>query len=354
MSTRIRTALVSLLAIALLAWFLRSANLAAVGMQIRHARIDLLVVALIFVAVTYVVRTIRWQYLLQPIGPTRFSNAFRTTVIGFAAMGLLPARAGDVLRPYLLARREGLSATSTFATIVMERVLDLVAVLSLLALYVWVLGGRDILPPQLLRPIELSTAAGAAASVVMMAAMWTLATHPERVARFVLRSERVLPHRVAHALSELARTFSHGFAVAREPRALVLALLWSFPVWLAIAMDAWVVSEAFGIHMPFAGSFLVQALLVIGVAVPTPGAVGSFHEAYRIAVTTFFHAPNDAAIGAAIVLHAASFIPVVTLGIIFMIRDGLSITGLQRLAGVARREERAEGNEVPVLRPSGR
>ena len=53
-----------------------------------------------------------------------------------------------------------------------------------------------------------------------------------------------------------------------------------------------------------------MALLVIGVAVPTPGAVGGFHEAFRIGVTTFFGAPNDAAVGAAIVLHAFSFVPV--------------------------------------------
>ena len=58
-------------------------------------------------------------------------------MIGFAALGVLPARAGDVLRPYLLARQERLSVTATMATIVIERVLDLVAVLLLLAVYVF-------------------------------------------------------------------------------------------------------------------------------------------------------------------------------------------------------------------------
>ena len=63
-------------------------------------------------------------------------------MIGFAALGVLPARAGDVLRPYLLARQEGLSTSATFATIVMERVLDLIAVLSLLVFYVWGVSDR--------------------------------------------------------------------------------------------------------------------------------------------------------------------------------------------------------------------
>jgi uncharacterized protein (TIRG00374 family) len=134
-------------------------------------------------------------------------------------------------------------------------------------------------------------------------------------------------------------------------------MLWSFPLWLAIAAEAWAVTVAFGIDMPFAGTFLLQALLVIGVAVPTPGGVGSYHEAYRIGVTTFFGAPNDRAVAAAIVTHAISFVPVVLLGVIFMAQDGLSVRGLKDLAGAARRKDEKEGahtDEVPVLRPSGR
>ena len=341
MSTRFRTALIFLLAIALFAWFLRGADMSAVFEQVRRARPELLLLSLAPVAVTYVSRTIRWQYLLEPLGTARFAPAFRATVIGFAAMALLPARLGDVLRPYLLARSEGFSATSTFATVVMERVLDLVTVLALLATYVLLLGGRETLPAQLLRPVEVSAALAATAAAVLMGAAWTLATHPERIARLVLRSERVLPARVAHSLSRLAATFSQGFAVAREARALSLALLWSIPVWVGIAVHAWLVTTAFGIAMPLAGAFLLQSLLVIGVAMPTPGGVGGYHAMYRLGVTAFFGASNDAAVGAAILAHASSLLPVVVLGSIFMIQDGLNLTGLQQLAGAARREEGA-------------
>lgn len=341
MGHRIRTALVVALAIALFAWFLRGVNLAEVGGQIQRARVNLLALSFVFLGVTYLARTMRWQYLLEPIGHAQFRNAFRSTVIGFAAIALLPARVGDVLRPYLLARKEGFSAASTFATIVMERVLDLVTVLVLLALYVLVLGGRETLPPRLLGPVQASAAVAAVAALLLLAVAWTLATHPERVGRFVLRSGRVLPPRLAHALSTLARTFSEGFAVAREARALALAMAWSFPVWLGIATHAWLVVHAFDIRMPYPGAFLLQALLVIGVAMPTPGGIGGYHAMFRLGVTTFFGAPNDAAVGAAIVAHALSFIPVVALGIVFMLQDGLSLTGLQRLAGVARQEESA-------------
>jgi hypothetical protein len=103
---RTRTALVSLLAIALLAWFLRHANLADVGAQVRRARVDYLLYSVFFVAVTYWVRAWRWQFLLAPLGRPGSVPRFRTTVIGFAA---LSSAAGARRRPAsaLSARAEG-------------------------------------------------------------------------------------------------------------------------------------------------------------------------------------------------------------------------------------------------------
>ena len=68
------------------------------------------------------------------------------------------------------------------------------------------------------------------------------------------------------------------------------------------------------------------ALLVIGVAVPPPGAVGGFHYFYRLGVTAFYGAANDRAVGAAIVLHAVSFVPVALAGLLFLAQEGLSLT----------------------------
>ncbi len=353
----LRTAFVSLLALALVAWFLRHANIADVWTEVRQARIDLLILGFIFVVATYWARAVRWRYLLAPVGHTRFRTVLRTTVIGFAALAILPSRVGDVLRPYLLARREGLSTSATFATVIIERVLDLIAVLALLAIYVWGFTGDRPLPDRLINPVKFSATVAAAASAILMTIMWVLATHPERIGKLASAASRVLPERLSHRVGHLASKFSSGFAATREPRALFLAIVWSFPLWLAIAAEAWAVTVAFGIDMPFAGTFLLQALLVIGVAVPTPGGVGSFHEAYRIGVTTFFGAPNDRAVAAAIVTHAISFVPVVLLGVIFMAQDGLSVSGLKDLAGAARQKDEKEGahaDEVPVLRPSGR
>jgi glycosyltransferase 2 family protein len=355
-TNRVRTASVSILAIALLAWFLRDANLADVWMHVRAARLDLLLLAIVFIAATLWVRTIRWRYLLAPIGQTRFRTVFRAGVIGFAALAILPARVGDILRPYLVAKQDGLPVSATFATIVMERVLDLIAVLALMALYVWGFADTSTWKPQLLGPIEISAAVGGVASIALLVLMWTLATHPERIGTLVHSTDRFLPAKIAARLGQWASTFSSGFAVARNPRGLFLSLFWSFPLWVLIAAETWAVTKAFGIVMPFAGTFLLQAMLVVGVAVPTPGGVGSYHEAYRIGVTTFFNAPNDRAVAAAIVVHFLAFIPILLLGIVFMAQDGLSVGRLQELAVTPPTDDKEtmQSDEVPILRPSRR
>ena len=333
-----RTALVSLLTAGLLVWFLRHANLADVWQQVQRARMDLLGLAFVIVLSTYWARAVRWRYLLSPIGPTRFRTVFRATVIGFAALGLLPARAGDVLRPYLVSRQEGLSLSATFATIVIERVLDLIAVLSLLAVYLAVAADVSSMSAALLRSVVVSASMAGLLAVLLAAVLWLIAAHPERIGGLVQTADRVLPHAVAKRLAKMAQSFSGGLAVARRPRELWAAVVWSFGIWILHAAEVWVATLAFGMSLPFAGSFLLQALLVIGVAVPTPGGVGSYHEAYRFGMTTFFGASNANAIAAAIVVHAISFVPVMLAGLVFMAQDGLSIGRLKEMARSAPQE----------------
>jgi uncharacterized protein (TIRG00374 family) len=327
----IRTVIVVGLAVGLLAVFLRNADLSRVWASVAAARTDFLLLAVVVTCITFVVRAERWQYLLGPLGPTRFSTVFRTTVIGFAASAVLPARAGEVIRPYLLARREGLSATAAFATIIVERILDLVAVLLLMAAFlIWFDPGLEARDSAVFQAIRFGGLVMAPIAVGTLLMMFFMAGHPERLHAWLLRAEAVLPKRLAAMIARFAQTFAEGFAVVRSPGRLVAALAWSLVLWVAIAGGIWAVSVAFGIAMPFTGAWLMLAPMVVGVAVPTPGGVGGFHEAYRIGATSFFGADNDIAVGAAIVLHAISVGPVIVAGLLFIVQDGLKLGGMAR------------------------
>jgi len=333
MPSRVRTVLILLLTVGLLGYFLRNADMAQVWAEIRRARPGLLAGAVLITGLTYVLRAVRWQYVLAPLGETHFSNAFRATVIGFAASFLLPARAGEVIRPLLLARREGLPATATFATIILERLMDMVTVLLLFAVFVLTADPATMSAhPAHLARVKAGGLLAAAVAVVALAVAFMAAGHPERLGRWALRIERVLPAKLARMVATFVESFTQGLGVMRQPRRLLVSLGLSIPLWLSIAAGIWLTSLAFHITLPYVGSFLVMTILVVGVAMPTPGAVGGFHAAYQIGVQSFFGAPDDRAIGAAIVLHAVSFLPVTLLGLFFMARDGLSLSRAQALA----------------------
>lgn len=333
MRRRVRTVLILLLTLGLLAFFLRGADMAGVWAETRRADPRLLLLGLLVTAGTYVARAWRWQSMLAPLGPTRFGVALRTTIIGFAASAVLPARAGEVLRPYLLARREGLNATAAFATIIIERLIDLATVLVLFGLFVILTPAESVdAAPSQLAHVKFWGGLAAAGALGGFALLFVLAGHPERLGRIALRIERVLPAKLAAVVARLVETFAQGLAVMRVPMRLLESIVLSFPVWLLIALQIWLVSQAFHITFPFSGTFLVVLFLVVGVAVPTPGQIGGFHAAYQIAVTTFFAVPADRAVGAALVLHAMSFVPVLVAGLVLMAREGLTFSGARALA----------------------
>ena len=329
-----RTLLVVLLTVGLLWWFIRSLDFAEVWRAIRSANAGLIVAAILVTLVTYLFRAWRWQALLAPLGHARFRQSFRMTVIGFAANFMLPGRVGEVLRPYLLARSEGFNAAAAFATIIVERILDLASVLSLFAWFL-LFGGVDVG-----RDLKITGAVSAAVAMAGLAALAIGAGHPERLGNLTARITRRLPARTAEALTGFVRNLALGLAVTRRPGPLVLSFLLSVALWMSISVSIWLTALAFGLTFTFTGSFLVVTFLMVGVSLPTPAGLGGFQAMFLWAVTGFFGASTDVAGACAIVLHAVTTLPVCLLGLIFMAQDGLTLAGLRRMKSAA---EAAEG-----------
>jgi len=340
--SHLRTIVVVAVAAALIVLFLHNVDLQRVAADIVRARPEWLALSLASMFVNLAIRSLRWRYLLEPLGPTSFASAFRATAVGFAASSVLPARAGEVIRPYFLARQARqdagtrVTATGAFATIILERLLDVITVATLVAAYVFVFG-RDLgrTNPGLFAALKWAGGTAGAGALAVLVVLFFLAGHPERVGRFMQRLERAGPSALAGMIAKIAETFVRGLGAVRRPMRLLVALGWSFPLWLTIATGIWAVSQAFDFAIPFTGSFVLVALLVIGVTVPTPGAIGGFHEAFRVGATLVYGAPDEAAVGAAIVLHAFSIGPALVLGLIFAAQEGLNLGGMRRIADQA-------------------
>jgi len=333
MPSRARTLVVIVVAAALVVVFLHNVDLWGVGREIMQAKPEWLAVSLVTMVVNLAVRAIRWQYLLEPLGAVPFGAAFRATAVGFAASTVLPARAGEVIRPYFLARQGSMSATGAFATVILERLLDVVTVLGLLASFVFFFG-RDLAEanPVVFTRVKLAGATAGAAAFLALVVLFVLAGDPARLGRTMTRLEQVLPSKLAGLIARIAEKFAKGLGAIRRPSRLLGALAWSVPLWLSIAVGIWAVAVAFRLGVPFTGSFLLLGVLSLGVAVPTPGAVGGFHEAFKLGVTTFYGVPDARAVGAAIVLHALSVGPSLLFGLYFAAQAGLNLSRMRELA----------------------
>jgi uncharacterized protein (TIRG00374 family) len=333
----LHTLLIALLTVLLMALFLRGMDWREAWQKTREANLAWLAAAILVTLQTYVIRSWRWVVLLRPIGRASFRTSFRTTVIGFAASAILPARIGEVLRPYLLARRERLNAASCFATIIVERLLDLVMVVLLFAI---ALATASI---DVGSQVRVAGGIAAVASVLGLVILCVLAGHPERLGVWTERLARRLPGRARQALGQFVRMFAEGLSVLRSPGHLAFALFWTLPLWLSIALGILFTFWSFGISMSLAGSFIVVGYLTVGVAAPTPGGAGGFEVMCKLALTQFFAVSASAAGAAAIVLHLVSFVPVTLLGLLFLWQDGLT---LGRLRGMRNEAEAAEQEEV--------
>ncbi len=332
MRKHLRTAIVGLLGVGLMVFVLRGADLDRVADAVLGARLDLLGLAGLAMVVTYLARAVRWCHLLEPLGRVHLGVTLRATVIGFAATAILPGRIGEVLRPYVLARHERLSVSAAIGTVVLERLLDLAVILAIFGFSVIVYefppGVEDggLLPALYFGAV---VATGFALGTLGLAC--AAATSPATVGRGVARLTAILPDRLSRRMAQLSYRFSEGLGVMRRPGPLVGATVWTLVVWLSIAAGLWLVSVAFGVEMSPAGAGIVLVLVVIGVAVPTPAGVGGYHAAFQVGATTLFAASTESAVGAGLVAHVISFLPVTIVGVVLMAYEGVHLAGIEDL-----------------------
>src|SRR5262245_49938680 len=343
MSVRARRLVLSaLLGAALLYIFFKGMDWPAVGQAFRRADPVHMAGVVLVTVIVYLLRAWRWGYLLRPLAAVPFPRLFSTTVLGFAA-GLAVPRAGEVLRPYLVARHHSLRTSAAFATIILERLVDLITVLLLFFLYLYAL---PMPATQLQGPaLGVIKAAGALAGLAALTVLVLLVALHVWAGRALAILDKVvfrLPRRVAEAVSHGLYNFAEGLAVLQAPGKHLLAIAGQvLLLWCTICLGIHWTNMAFGLTLPYHTSFLIVGFLTVGVAVPTPGMVGGFHLAYQQALAQF-GIDTATASAAGIACHALSNLPVLVLGLVFLWREGLTIGGVARIAEEGGKEDRQQ------------
>ena len=322
---RWRLAAGALVAAALLFLFFRGVDFGDLRSALRSARPAYLVGVALVTIVTYATRAWRWGYLLRPLARLPFIDLFSATAVGFMT-GLVIPRAGEVVRPFLIGRRHGVAVSAAFASIILERLVDLITVLLLFAAYLYVLPMPEA---QTRGPLlDVLKAAGAFAALAAFAVLAVLLAFRLRGEKAMVLIDRLLsplPARMSAAVSKFFRAFGDGLAVLQAPAVHLLAIFaQSLLLWLSIDLTMYLNNRAFGLNLPFHSTFLLIGFLTVGVAVPTPGMVGGFHESYLLALTQAYGVDKGTAAAAGLTGHALTNLPVLVMGLLFLGRAGLT------------------------------
>ncbi len=324
---------ISLLISALFLWLaLRGQHLAETMRTLREADYGYLLPALVLYFVGVWVRAGRWKVLLSPMGSYSAGSLFPVVVIGYMANDVLPARMGEVVRVYVLAEREGLPRSSALGTVVVERLLDAVTMLLLLAV------------AALLVPLSgtVERIAIIAAGLVLVA-VWPLVflvLWPDQLARLVAPFAARLPQGLAGRLSGVAAGFLAGLRVVRSRRVLGLGLALSVVAWLFEAGMYWALAVGFG--LPVGGAVVLLTLAVTNLAtlVPSaPGYIGPFEAGALAVLVGLAGVSQELATAYVLALHAALVIPVTLLGFVYWGSHNLSLQRIRREAQVRRQRQ---------------
>ncbi len=296
---------------------MRNLHLGDVWAEIRAARYGWILpgVAVYFLGVW--ARTWRWDYLLRPLKRIPLRRLFPVVVIGYMGNNVYPARAGEVIRAYVLRRREGVSISASLGTIVVERVFDGLVML------IFVFIGLPFTPmPGWLQGMVI------AASLLFFGALALFMTLAIKIEWAELAYgwaiDRVVPARFRVPVRGFADRFMTGLYSLRSGRGVLMIFVTSLVIWLAETVKYWFVMHAFDFTVPFWVLMLMNGIVNLATTIPSsPGYIGTF-DAPGIEILSIFGVERNLAAGYTLVLHAALWLPITLLGFWYMGRESIS------------------------------
>lgn len=293
-------------------------------------------VAVGVVCVQVSLTTQRWRILLprRPDGSmVPFGHAIRYQLVGYLGNFVLPARMGELIRSYLVARYEAMPFAQTVGTAVVERVIDTATLAAMAFLVAVALAAQ----PWVVQVTGLVAALG----IVTVLILGTVG--PEPVMRLIHRIVGSRGgRRVAAMLAQVDR-FVRGLSPAHRRSAFLLAAVLSVIGWVLEATIFWLVARAIGVELSPAEAMLIAGVTILVTAIPSaPGYVGTY-ELAATAVATSLGVDPDAAFALAVMAHATTLLPLAVGGAISLASLG---GGLRGYAADAAELERAEEREA--------
>ncbi|MFQ5511129.1 MAG: lysylphosphatidylglycerol synthase transmembrane domain-containing protein [Candidatus Krumholzibacteriia bacterium] len=257
-------------------------------------------------------RSYRWKFMMLPVKRIPTNNLFAATAVGFMANNLLPARLGELVRAYILGKRERVSRTASFATIVYERVVDVFTLLVLLWVMLLKVDG-----PEWLRT---SGAWILVVNVALLGMMVFMERKRETFLRWVTRLASPLPDRMQARADRATQAFVSGLTTVTQARTLLPIALTSALVWLCAILGFYFCLLALDMHPPFVASVTLVVLVSMGTMIPSaPAYLGTTQYACIVSLAIFGIGKSEA-LAYSLLYHATHFFPITLTGLFYLWR----------------------------------
>ena len=296
-----------------------------------HFQLLWLLPALVIYLLGYIVRGFRWVVLLSPVKKCTFQSLFPTLMIGFMANNVLPARAGEFIRAHLNGKKEGISRSASFATIVLERLFDGLTMIILL----WVALGvghlpikEETMPSSIQHAINWSPYVFGAAFLTLFALVLFKETAVGIINYFI----RLAPQKLHDPMENLAHTFIDGLHILKNAKESFQVLLASLAAWICEFSAYYFLAIGMGVApapLTLWSAALLMAIVNLGILIPNaPGGIGLF-EFIGVALLLPFGVGKEMAVGYMFLVHFMVLVPITLLGFYYSTREHLNLNRLE-------------------------
>jgi len=287
--------------------------------NLRHASPGWLIAACLVTTLGYVVRAFRWGVILAPEVRVPFPRLFSATMIGFLAINTLPARIGELVRAYVLARTERIPTATVLGSVVIERVFDLALLTSFWAL--------SLVFAPYPKWFQWSGYLTVGLGVVATGALWLLHAGHYRSDSWGARLKSAIPPRFLAPVERPIASFSAGLRAFGRPSALGRAGVASVVMWLVSGAVFLLVAKSMGMRIPLWSPFLLSYIVCVAIMVPSaPGFIGVL-EGSCVVGLALLGVDASRALAYGVLYHVAQIVPVVLLGGYYSTRGHVSLGG---------------------------
>jgi uncharacterized protein (TIRG00374 family) len=299
------------------------------------ANLGYLSLAILGVYLSFFVRAVRWEFFMRPIKSASLWVLFMAQILGFSSIFLV-GRPGELVRPAYIAKKENVPMSAMIAILVLERVFDIIAMVILFAAAIYSEPVNPDTPQGVFALHELHKWGhllfGLTGLLIVGLVVFRLKT--ARMTALALKVFSFLPERPLGSFARFLGSFGEGLSVIRDWKGLAGSVVTTAVLWAINTTMFWLTFKSVRHHMgnlPWLAACLTLFCAALGLMVQLPGVGGGYQVGIILALTEFFNIKVEPATGAAILVWIIQLVPTLALGLILLIREGLSIRKLEAI-----------------------